>query len=231
MSLAGQLYKLEQIDLLLQKKRQELNNIESMLNKDEDLAAAETELSSQKKELEEARRRQKHLEWELEDLQDKVKQIEVKLYGGVTRNPKELVNLEKEMKGLKSNIMTKEDELLEFMARREELESRVKAASERFERIKREWEQRQRELEEKKKQIEAEFVKLEENRRELTQRIESGILEFYQRLKLQKGQAVVKVERGRCQGCHITLPTSQWQKARAGELVQCNSCNRILYVE
>lgn len=231
MSLAGQLHKLEQIDLQLEKKRQELDSIESMLSRNDSLAAAELELTYQKKQLEEARRQQKNTEWELEDLQEKVKQIESRLYGGAAKNPKELVNLEKEIKGLKSNIKGKEDELLEVMARREELEAKVKGVFEQFEQLKREWEQKRRELEERKGQIETEFVRLEANRKELAQRIDQGTLEFYQRLKMQKGQAVAKVERGRCQGCHITLPTSQWQKARAGELVQCNSCGRILYVE
>jgi len=42
---------------------------------------------------------------------------------------------------------------------------------------------------------------------------------------------VVKVERGMCQGCRISLPMSVLQKARSGfDVVQCVSCERILYV-
>lgn len=231
MSLAGQLYRLEQIDLELQRKREELSSIESMLSNNRILAAAESEVASKKKELEEARRKQKNCEWELDDLQEKLRQIEGKLYGGGTRNPKELVNLERELKALKSNIKGKEDELLEFMAQREELEAKVRVSSEQLERLKREWEQKREELEGRRRQLQSEVARLAQNREELVQRIDGDTLEFYRRLKLHKGQVVAKVELGKCQGCHISLPTSQWQKARAGEVVQCNSCGRILYVE
>jgi predicted nucleic acid-binding Zn-ribbon protein len=49
-------------------------------------------------------------------------------------------------------------------------------------------------------------------------------------VRTRKGNAVVKVEQGRCQGCHIKLSMNEWQKARTGVLVQCSSCGRILYL-
>jgi hypothetical protein len=63
------------------------------------------------------------------------------------------------------------------------------------------------------------------------QQLDSEALDTYERVKLSRGQAVAKVERGECQGCHIAVPTSQWQRVKAGDLIQCNSCSRILCVE
>ena len=111
MSLAEQLYKLQQVDLELQRKQQELNEVESRLSDNKDLVAAESKLASQKEQLEDARKKQKNSEWELEDLQDKVRKIDSKLYSGTTKDSKELVNLEKEVKSLKSQIRPKEDAL------------------------------------------------------------------------------------------------------------------------
>jgi predicted nucleic acid-binding Zn-ribbon protein len=231
MSLAEQLYKLQQVDLELQKKQQELGEIESRLSDDKALVAAESKLASQKEQLEDARKKQKNAEWELEDLQEKVRQIDSKLYSGKTKDPKELINLEKEVKGLKSQIRPKEDALLGLMSQVEEIEAKVKTTTEELERLKREWEQSQETLGQKKSEGETVLAKLRRDRSGLAQQINSEALNTYERIKLTKGQAVVKVERGKCQGCHITVPTSQWQKARAGDLIQCNSCSRILYLE
>ena len=58
------------------------------------------------------------------------------------------------------------------------------------------------------------------------------VLSIYETLlKSRGGQAVARVERAACQGCRITLPTMDVQRAKnADELVHCNSCGRILYV-
>jgi predicted nucleic acid-binding Zn-ribbon protein len=231
MSLAGQLYKLQQVDLELQRKQQELNEIENRLSDDKALVAAESKLASQKAQLEDTRKKQKSSEWELEDLQEKVRQINSKLYSGKTKDPKELVNLEKEVKGLKSQIRPKEDALLGLMSQVEEMEAKVKTTTEELERLKREWEQSQETLGQRKSEVETVLAKLKGDRNGLAQQIDSEVLNTYERIRLTKGQAVVKVEGGKCQGCHITVPTSQWQKAKAGDLIQCNSCSKILYLE
>ena len=231
MSLAEQLYKLQQVDLELQRKQQELKEVEDQLGDDKDLVAAESKLASQKEQLEDARKKQKSSEWELEDLQEKVRRIDSKLYSGTTKDSKELVNLEKEVKSLRSQIRPKEDALLGLMSQVEEMEAKVKTAAVEIERLKREWEQMQETLGQRKKEVETVLAKLKGDRNELEQQIDSEAINTYERLRLTRGQAVVKVERGKCQGCHITVPTSQWQKARAGELIQCSSCSKILYLE
>jgi predicted nucleic acid-binding Zn-ribbon protein len=231
MSLTGQLYKLQQLDLELQKKQQELSEVEHQLSDNKALVVSESKLASHKEQLEDARRKQKSSEWELEDIQEKVRQIDSKLYSGATKDPKELVNLEKEVRGLKSQIRPKEDALLGLMGQAEEIEANLKTTIEEIERLKREWEQRQEIFGQRKNEIEALLARLKEDRSVLAQQIDSEALNTYERIRLARGQAVVKVERGKCQGCHIAVPTSQWQKAKAGALIQCNSCSRILYLE
>jgi len=230
MTLTGQLYKLQQLDLELQRKQQELSEVVHQLSDNKALVVAESKLASHKEQLEDVRRKQKNSEWELDDLQEKVRQIDSKLYSGTSKDPKELVNLEKEVKGLKSQIRPKEDALLGLMSQVEEIEANVKTTIEEIERLKREWEQRQVTFEQRKSEIEALLARLKRDRGVLAQQLDSEALNTYERIRLARGQAVVKVERGKCQGCHIAVPTSQWQKAKAGDLIQCNSCNRILYL-
>ncbi len=231
MSLPEQLHKLQQIDLELQKEQQELSEVENQLSDSKAMIAAESKLASEKEQLEEVRKKQKTSEWELEDLQVKVKQINNKLYSGTTKNPKELVNLEKEVEILRSQISGKEDALLALMSQVEEGEARVKTSAEELGRLKEEWQQKQQTMGQRKGEVETVLAKLRENRHSLAKQISPEVLELYERIRLTRGLAVVKVERGRCQGCHINIPTSQWQKAKAGNIIQCNSCNRILSVE
>jgi len=231
MSLTGQLYKLQQLDLELQRRQQELSEVADQLGDDKALVAAESKLALQKEQLEDAMRKQKSSEWEMEDLQEKVRRIGKKLYGGTTKDPKELVNLEKEVKGLKSQIGPKEDVLLGLMSQIEEIEAIMKTTTEDIKRLKREWEQKQEILGQRKSEVEALIARLRGDRNGLAQQIDSEALNTYERIRLTRAQAVVKVEGGKCQGCHITVPTSQWQKAKVGDLIQCNSCSRILYLE
>jgi len=231
MSLPEQLHKLQRIDLELQRKQQELDEAKNGLSDNKALVAAESRLSSEKEQLADLGTSQKTSEWELEDLQEKARQTNSKLYGGTTKNPKELVNLEKEAAMLKSQISRKEDPLLGLMSQAEETAARVNASAEEFERLKEEWQQRQETLGLRKSEVETVLGRLGETRAGLAKQINSEVLDLYERIRLTKELAVVKIERGRCQGCHITVPTSQWQKAKAGNIVQCSSCNRILSLE
>jgi predicted nucleic acid-binding Zn-ribbon protein len=231
MGLVGQLYKLQQLDLELQRKQQELKDVNNQLSDDKALVAAESKFASMKEQLEGVKKKQKSAEWELDDLQEKIKQIDSKLYSGKTKDPKELVNLEKEGKGLRSQIRLKEDALLGLMSQVEEIEVEVKTTSLDVERLRREWEQKRETLGQRKSELETMLVKLGEDRDALAQQLEKAAFNIYERLRLTKGQAVVKVEKGKCQGCHITVATSQWQKVKAGDLVQCSSCGMILYLE
>lgn len=231
MSLPGQLYKLQQIDIELHENQQIVAETIRQLNEDRALVTAESELTTQKQQLVEAKKKQKNAEWELEDLQERINHLNNKLYDGTVKNPKELVNIEHEAESLKDRLSTKEDELLELMSQVEEMEAKVKTGTKDFQQLKQEWQQTQENLNRRKVEVDTVLTTLAKNRRELTQQISPEALNLYEQIKLTKGQAVAKVEQGRCQGCRITLPISRWQKARAGDLVQCNNCQKILYLE
>jgi hypothetical protein len=231
MSLPGQLHKLQQIDIELEKNQQIVAETIRQLNEDRALVTAESELTRQKQQLVEAKKKQKSAEWELEDLQERINHLNNKLYDGTVKNPKELVNIEHEAESLKGRLSTKEDKLLELMSQVEEMETKVKTGTKEFQQLKEEWQQKQENLNRGKVEVDTVLTTLAKNRRELTQQISPEALNLYEQIKLTKGQAVAKVEQGRCQGCRITLPISRWQKARAGDLVQCNNCQRILYLE
>ena len=71
---------------------------------------------------------------------------------------------------------------------------------------------------------------LKAKRQRLAGEIDSEAFEFYQSLRKGKGIAVARVEQGICRGCRISLPTTDLQQARSGNLVPCSSCGRILFL-
>lgn len=231
MGLPGQLYRLQQLDLELQRQQKLINDSNEELNKNEGLSEAQSELTSQRQRLAELAKRQKTVEWELEDVQEKTNHVSNRLYSGTIKNPKELVNLEQEVKDLRNKLSNKENELLELMTQAEAMQSQVRASAAELEQLSREWQQKQENLKQRKSEAESRLAELSPNREELAQQISPEALKLYEQIRLTKEQPVAKVEQGRCQGCHITLPTGLWQRAKAGDLVQCGSCTRILYLE
>jgi predicted nucleic acid-binding Zn-ribbon protein len=231
MGLPGQLYMLQQLDQELERQQKIIKDADEKLGKNECLREAQSECASQEQRLAEVANSQKTVEWELEDLQEKINHLGNRLYGGTIKNPKELVNLEQEVKDLRNKLGNKENELLELMTQAETIQGRVKASAQQLEALTQEWQQEQEGLKQRKVDAESRLAELSPSRQELAQQIDHEALKLYEQIRATKAQPIAKVEQGRCQGCRITLPTGVWQRAKAGDLVQCGSCARILYLE
>ena len=230
MSLAKRLYELQQVDLEIQKKQEILDEISRQLGESEALVKTRAELLAQEKHLAEIEKQQRDVEWEIEDLRSTITKVNEKLYGGKVKNPKELLSFDQEAGMLKTKLGQREDSLLDLMAQVEATQDRVEADSERLRKLEGEWQREQEALAQKQADIGGQVASLTQERQALTSEIGSEVLELYEGTRSKKGQAVVKVEQGRCQGCRLTLPMSEWQRARAGSLVRCSSCGRILYL-
>lgn len=230
MSLARKLYELQQIEQEIQKQQEILNEINLRLSENSALLQARENLCKLKSQLDQKEKQQRDLEWQVEDLENSFRLVNTKLYGGAIKNPKELVSLEKEAEILKFRIKQTEEELLEVMAEIEKMRHKVDASQEELNRLEVEWQAEQKVLAGKLAETEAKLTELGQKRDHIVHQIDSQSLETYRNLKLRKGLAVVRVEQGKCQGCHITLPVSEWQKVRSGDLAHCSSCGRILFL-
>jgi predicted nucleic acid-binding Zn-ribbon protein len=230
MTLAKILYDLQQVDLNIQKEQETLDEISSRLGDSEALLKARTELLAEQEHMAEMEKQQRDAEWEIEDLRGSIAQLNDKLYGGKTKNPKELVSLEKEMDIFKAKLRQKEDNLLDLMAEIETAQDKIKTDSERLKKLEVEWQREQEELTQRQAKVKNRLSELSQKRQAMTSEITPQTLELYDGIRQRKGQAVVKVSQGRCHGCHLNLSMNEWQRARAGALIQCSSCGRILYL-
>jgi predicted nucleic acid-binding Zn-ribbon protein len=228
MTLAQTLYDLQQIDLDMQKEQDTLDDIKRKLTENESLVQARAEIQAEKMHLGETEKQQRDLEYEIEDLRGSMKQLNDKLYSGKEKNPKELVSLEKELDIFKTKLRQKEDHLLDLMAEMESVQDKIKINAEKLKRLEEEWRQQQKELTQRQAEVENRLSGLHEARTAMASDIAGQALELYEMIRSRKGQAVAKIEQGRCQGCRLNLAVNELQRARAGDLIQCSSCGRIL---
>lgn len=214
----------------LDKDQKLLRGVEAELQDRSAITRLETELKEEQQRSIAGEKRQRAAEREVEDIEAKLAGVKDKLYGGSVRNPRELVNLERELRQLETILRGKDETALDLMVRVDEMRRSIKEKSDELEQMKQNWERRRGELEAQRAELKREIAVLEERRREMAANIAPDALELYQVLRSAGGRAVVGVERGMCLGCRIALPTNEMRSLGKGELVRCSSCGRILYL-
>jgi hypothetical protein len=230
MTVAKQLYQLQEIDMEIQSDEQALAQMASQLGEGQIVVEARTELASEQKRLKELGQQQRFSEGEVDGLSSKIAKLEHELYGGQVKNPKELANLQRDVDGLKARRVQLEDQALGLMEQVEAAEASVADKGGELKMLEVEWSNQQQRLSAYIDRLETALSGLKHKRQLMTDGIDRMTVEFYQELRGHKGQAVAKVEQGRCRGCRILLPTTELQQARSGELAQCGSCGRIVFI-
>jgi predicted nucleic acid-binding Zn-ribbon protein len=232
MTTVADLYVLQEMDIEIQAKQDTLVDVETRLGESEELEETRREVEEQRHRLREAQKKQREAEWTVEEVRVKIQPLEKKLYGGTVKNPKELVGLQQDVDSLKARQRELEDHELEAMSAVEEVERALAEAERRLLDLGARWQAEQESLRQQREVLQREIQEAERRRSGQGATIDAEAMRQYETLRaLHQGRAVAKVERGICQACRITLPMHVLQRARRGNhLVQCTSCERILYL-
>jgi len=230
MSVAKQLYQLQEIDLELESTEQAINQITSQLGESQAVVRTRDKLTLEQQRLEELKQQQHSAEWEIDDLKTKLATAEEKLYSGRINNPKELTNLQHEIEGLKAKRDQLENKALEIMDQVELATASVATINGELKTLEAEWHSQQQQLSTDLEQLKTTLTELEHKRQLLSAKIDPQVIGFYRELRKQRGTAVAKVEQGICCGCRISLPVTELQQVRSASLVRCSSCGRILFL-
>ncbi len=230
MSIARDLYQLQEIDLALEANSQAQARTSAQLCESQSVFKAKAKLADEQKHLEDLNHRQKSIDWEIDDLTPKIKEIEKKLYGGRISNSKELSNLQQETEDFKKNRSGLEDKELGLMDEVELTQKNIAVDTDELANLESQWQVQQKQLTAELEKLKSKHTELEGKRQQLIEPISAGAVSTYQELRKRKGVAVARVERGMCQGCRIALPNSDLQQAKGGGLVRCSSCGRIIYL-
>jgi predicted nucleic acid-binding Zn-ribbon protein len=221
---------LQDTDLALDRARARLAEIEESLAEPEDLIEAKAAVTEKSAVAHDIKVQQKDAELAIDDIRAKAAEIEKKLYSGQVKNPKELEDLDLDLKSLRENIRRHEDDLLTILEAAEEADAELNAVREHCEQLESAWNATRESMLAERADIEPDVERLESVRDEQATDFERTVMNLYQLLRERRGgTAVARVERGMCQGCRITLPVSVLQRARSSNgVVQCVSCERIL---
>jgi hypothetical protein len=230
-NLGRRLYDLQQLDLRLEKTTEMLSRVEHQLNHNEALEKAKSDLEAIQIDQAALQQKQRAAEHAVDDLQAKLKPIQQKLFAGSVSNPKELGAMQQQANQIKGHVREEEDKVLEMMGQAEALQNAAAAKAASVDKIEREWAEKRNQLQAEQAELMAALESDQKMKEEILSQIDPAHLQLYDKLRQQKqGHAVAKIEQGRCQGCKITIPVSELSQARAGELVQCGSCSRVLCV-
>ncbi len=228
----AELYALQELDQALEAKRAALADALARIGEPDALEHARDLVVERRDGLRAAEKGFKEREWEADELRRKIQPIEQRLYQGSVQNPKELEDLQQDVESLKRRRSELEDRALEAMEVLEEAQQALDAAQRELQELTETTGAEQEELRGRQAALEGEIALLEGQRAEQAARIDARLLQLYDHLfDIRQHRPVAKVEGGACQGCRISLPMNLLQRARSGsDLVQCSSCERILYV-
>ncbi len=230
MSVVKQLFDLQEVELELESKSLAIKEMTARVGESQYLTDTRARLVKEKKQLEDLLREQHSFEIDIDDLSGKLEAAEKDLYSGRIRIPKELSNLQQDITLLKNRRTQLEDKALEIMEKVEVSRGEFERTTGELERVESEWRAEQQKLIHDLDELrDAESI-LTRKQQEMVGGIDSSSLDIYRSLRKRKGTAVARVEQGICRGCRISLPVNELQMTRTGQIVQCSSCGRILYL-
>ncbi|MBV8387534.1 MAG: hypothetical protein JOZ68_07875 [Acidimicrobiia bacterium] len=193
------------------------------------LDASAAEVGNRRDEV--ARRQQRH-EDELASVEDKIREVEKRLYSGEVSAPRELQAMQADVASLNRHRSDIEDRVLEAMQEREPLDAELTNFAQQRSGLEAEADQLGQAIGEQVKEIDAELATELEAREAAAVSIPDDLLSQYERLRSkQGGVGAARLVNGRCSGCHLTLPATELDRIKRGTpdtVVLCDQCGRIL---
>jgi predicted nucleic acid-binding Zn-ribbon protein len=211
---------------------------EELLRLPAERARASNELENLARRLQQAQAESRELRVRIKEIEDHTtlqRQRLRKIEGEANNSRGDMALLaayQHEIRSLKRLVSEAEEEGLALVEKGEQVDGLVAE-------LKSSFEKEQSECEALYRNIEQETVAAEERRRSLeterekrlTSEVQPEVLAIYNRLLAARGGVAMAELDGRiCQGCFMGVPTNSYVRVtRGAEIIQCPSCDRILY--
>lgn len=231
--IAAALFQLQQLDLEADRLLAEQQALASSLQNTPLLNKLLAEQKIIKQQLMNGVQSQKDAEWALEDLVQRIKHHEQRLYSGNVTNPKELSTIQQEVQHLRTQQARQEETVLEMMEAAESLQEVMTRKADEISAARQIWEAANVAGTTRVAHIEAQLQELHAKREEQATKLDTAVLTRYAGMrKTKQGRVVSKVEQSSCQWCRVILTPSEIQRVRIStELQTCSNCGRILYYD
>ena len=226
------LIELQQLDTHILKLEDELESIPLTIKAtEEDFKGESSALKALEDGVKTLQLKRKEKEGDLEAKEGSIKKYQTQLYQVKTN--KEYTALQEEIGRVKADNSLIEEDIIRIL-------DQIDAENKKIVKEKEVLKQKETDLNTEKKKLtdEAEVIKkelegLKTQRAELTAKVDKTILSKYERvLKNKDGLAVVPVINESCQGCFRVMPPQVINEIKMKhDLIVCENCTRILYVE
>jgi predicted nucleic acid-binding Zn-ribbon protein len=177
-------------------------------------------------------REQSKLEGDIDVVRTRMQKDQQRLDTGQVSSPRELENLQSEIESLKRRQGELEDEELEIMERREAVQRRLAEVKDERATLAVQLSESEQRRDEAFAEMDAESEKTTQQRSETATSIPSDLLELYEKLRGSSGGVgAAALHRGRCEGCHLQLNTTDLNRLREApedDVLRCEECRRIL---
>ena len=209
-------------------EREELVELERLMAQKQ---AARSEVASL---LEQVASRQGAAERELKATEDRVAQVNTRLYGGTVTASRELQAMAADVEGLRKRASELEDRALALMEEREPFDSELAEFDSQLAELGARQKEALARLADAESELDASIAALSAQRPATAGAVPAQLLGNYERLRSRLGGvAVARLTGGRCDGCHLSLPAVELDRIRhqaAGSLEYCEQCGRILVI-
>lgn len=168
---------------------------------------------------------------ELKSLQEKRSKSEGQLYGGTVRNPRQLSDLQGEVKLLSREIGKVEDRILELMEALEAESAGIHGREGELADMQERLAAVRSKHDSAGSRLRREIAELEEKRSAEAARVGPELLKRYERIRERSGNlGLVKVSGTTCPGCQVTLPSELVKRLGASrQALTCENCGRLLF--
>ena len=196
---------------------------------EEKLAAGQKQLETVKLKAKEIEVERKKLENEVQAKRDTINKYQTQKFQ--TRKNEEFQALNNEITRYEGEIRTIEDRELELMESAEQAKATIATTDKETQASKVQIERQLADIAAKTNALAAQLKDLETERATIAAGVDEDLLDTFNRLFVNKSEAVVPLEHDVCMGCHMKITTQTVVRVKGGkEIVHCEQCGRILYI-
>lgn len=232
MTIAQSLLSLQGTDQSLAIRRREYREVQTELDSEGGLPELRESCDKTRVRELEAKVETARLESDLAVLKDEVAELETRLYGGAITNVRELTAIETEHSSARRNLAQVEEAIAPAQVAAEHARQQFADLIADLEAKEKVWKTRKVELRSEKTEKGTAFNEMLQIRNDEAAQIPDDHLARYTRLfRSNRGIAIVRVDRGVCQGCAVRLPVGELTRLRAADGPIPCSCGRALLTE
>jgi predicted nucleic acid-binding Zn-ribbon protein len=231
-TIAQSLLSLQGTDQSLAIRRREYREVQTELDSEGGLPELRESCDKTRVRELEAKVETARLESDLAVLKDEVAELETRLYGGAITNVRELTAIETEHSSARRNLAQVEEAIAPAQVAAEHARQQFADLIADLEAKEKVWKTRKVELRSEKTEKGTAFNEMLQIRNDEAAQIPDDHLARYTRLfRSNRGIAIVRVDRGVCQGCAVRLPVGELTRLRAADGPIPCSCGRALLTE